>query len=378
MSAEVLRAYTDALQILGNPASTHTDGQLASAALEQSRREIADYLGCDVPEVIFTSGGTESINLALKGIFWAAGPSKNIIMLPVVEHHATLETVEWLAEHHNAEPVWLPVNEFGVCTPETLREAIVAAGPEKVALVTYLWANNEVGSLTDVKALSEVASEFGVPVHIDAVAALGQVKINFKESGATMLSVSAHKVGGPVGVGALIAARSAKSEDLFHGGSQQRFRAGTQDVAGAVAFAKALDLQRNDAHGAARMRELRDKIVADVLATIPEARLRGAADERLPGNAHFTFEGCQGDSLLFLLDAKGVSVSVGSACQAGVQEISHVLLGMGISEQEAIGSLRMTLAHSTTPEEVARLLEFLPAAVVDAKKAGISSIETTF
>lgn len=381
MTDEVFEEYSMALREVGNPASTHSHGQRSSAKLEQARFEIANILGCDTPEVTFTSGGTESINIALKGMFWAArkrDEQKRVILLPAVEHHASIDAAMWLAEHEGAELIWLPVNSAGVVTPDALQQAIAAVGAHRVALISFLWANNEVGSISDVAGLSAVASGHDIPVHVDAVAALGQVEIDFKATGATMLSVSAHKVGGPVGVGALIAARSASIESLFHGGSQQRFRAGTQDVAGAVAFASALKQVTCDAVGRANMRRLRDMLVAGVLDSVAEATLRGSAtetEERLPGNAHFTFAGCQGDSLLFLLDAQGISVSVGAACQAGVQEISHVLLAMGLSESEAIGSLRMTLAHSTSEKEVKHFLEALPKAVADAKKAGITSIE---
>ncbi|HUH52761.1 MAG TPA: cysteine desulfurase family protein [Microbacteriaceae bacterium] len=389
MTEDVLASYVQALQMVGNPASTHWHGQEASSLLEQARFDVANMLGSDTAEVTFTSGGTESINIALKGMFWSAvsaDAQRNVILLPTIEHHATLEAAEWLAQRQGAELVWLPVTAEGTLTADAVEKTINLVGGHRVAFITCMWANNEVGSISQIESICSAAKSLGVPVHVDAVAALGQVPINFHDSGATMLSLSAHKIGGPTGVGALIASRSAKSESLFHGGSQQRFRAGSQDVAGAVAFANALKLaitaERVNGENSqnSKMRSLRDKLIEGVKKKVPEAVLRGAdhtvAGSRLPGNAHFTFPGCQGDSLLFLLDVKGVSVSVGSACQAGVQEISHVLLGMGLSEEEAIGSLRMTLGHNTTEAEIDHFLDNIETVVKDAQKAGITSIST--
>ncbi len=381
MPEEVLQAFVEALRVVGNPASTHGHGQLASELLEGARERIARALGCDAAEVTLTGGGTESINLALKGMFWARrragfGP---VILLPEGEHHASIEAAEWLRDAQGAELRWLPLNAAGVLTPEVLAHALAEVAPRDVALLSFLWANNEVGSVQPVQQLTAVAREHGVPVHIDAVAALGQLPIDFRASGAAAVSVSAHKIGGPVGVGALLLDRHATVDALLHGGSQQRSRSGTQDVAGAVAFAAALAAvgapgsERAAAH-IAHLRQLRDRLIAGVQEQVPDAVLRGAApgDDRLPGNAHFTFPGCQGDSLVFLLDAAGVSVSVGSACQAGVAETSHVLLAMGIPEEEAVGALRFTLGDASTEAEIDALVAALPRAVAQARAAGLS------
>ncbi len=402
MPEVVVEAYTQALRELGNPASTHAHGQSAGERLEAARERIARRLGTDPALVTLTGGGTESINLAIKGLFWAAERSGRferlaeppIVMIAAGEHHATIEAAEWLRDTQGAQLEVLPLDRDGVLRPEPLRKALEGFGPERVALLSFLWANNEVGSVLPVRELAAIARAAGVPTHVDAVAALGQLPIDFAELGVDALSVSAHKIGGPVGVGALLIARHASVDPLLHGGSQQRARSGTQNVAGAVAFAAALDHAYGERSNGdsesfeariARLREMRDRLVAGVLETVPDAVLRGAAptrdelgsgdpglDLRLAGNAHFTFPGCQGDSLVFLLDAAGVSASVGSACQAGVAEISHVLLAMGVPESEAIGSLRFTLSPGTTEAEISALLAALPDAVSRARVAGLA------
>jgi cysteine desulfurase len=286
-----------------------------------------------------------------------------------------MEAAEWLRDAQGAELRFVPLDETGLLRPETLRRAIAEAGAERVALISFLWANNEVGTVQPVTELTVIAREAGAPVHVDAVSALGQLPIDFAASGADALSVSAHKVGGPVGVGALLIGRRASIDPLLHGGSQQRARSGTQNVAGAVAFAAALELAYGEGFDTriARLRSQRERLVAGVRSAVPDAVLRGAEGaSRLPGNAHFTFPGCQGDSLVFLLDSEGVSVSVGSACQAGVAEVSHVLLAMGVAEAEAIGSLRFTLTPDTSDDEIDALLAALPTAVERARAAGLS------
>lgn len=378
MSDRVVVAYTTALREVGNPASTHGHGQRASELLEAARERVAAALGCDAPELVFTSGGTESINLALKGAYWARqrGGPRPVLLVADGEHHATIEAAEWLRDAQGAELVWLRIDGAGRLDPETLRAAIERAGAERVALVSFLWANNEVGTVQPVAELCAVAAAVGVPVHVDAVAALGQVPVDFAASGASLVSVSAHKIGGPVGVGALVVGRGAAIDPLFHGGSQQRGRSGTQDVAGAVAFAEAVD-EVIGVGGAPRpehiehLERLRNRLIAGVRAVDPSAVLRGADPHRLPGNAHFTFPGCRGDSLVFLLDAAGVSVSVGSACRAGVAETSHVLLAMGMPEDEAAGALRFTLGAASTDAEIDVLLAALPETLARARAAGL-------
>lgn len=382
MLPEVLAAYTGALTVVGNPSSIHSQGQQAKRMLEEARESVAASVGADSVEVTFTSGGTESINLALKGLYWArnAGassgtggsspsraPTRSRILSTRAEHHATIDALEWLAAHEGAIIDWVPVDANGRIDLEYLAAALA---PD-VALVTTLWANNEVGTIQPVSEIVALAAAHDVPVHCDAVSAYGYLPIDFHASGLAALSISAHKVGGPVGVGALVIARTASVTPLIHGGNQQRSRSGTQDAAGAVAFGVAA------AHADRACRDLpddlatlRERLVTGIRSAVPDAILRGDPVHRLPGNAHFTFPGCEGDSLLFLLDVAGFSVSTGSACQAGVPEASHVLLAMGLDEPTARGALRMTLGHSSTAAEVDALIEALPAAVERARAAG--------
>ncbi|MCU1476787.1 MAG: cysteine desulfurase [Subtercola sp.] len=384
-----LAAYVSALRVVGNPSSIHSQGQQAKRMLEESRETVAESLGADPVEVVFTSGGTESINLGIKGLYWqrqgggaatsadgAGIPRRPRVLVPGGEHHATNDAVEWLAQYEGAVIEWLPVDSLGRLSPAVLEAALAAGGAaDDVALVSFLWANNEVGTIQPVADLAAVAARYSVPVHVDAVSAYGYLPIDFHEIAVAALSVSAHKIGGPVGVGALLLARTAEVVPLIHGGGQQRGRSGTQDVAGAVAFAAAAKSAVSTMPSfVAELGGLRDRLVSGIHSAVPTAVLRGdpAPDGRLAGNAHFTFAGCEGDSLLFLLDVAGFSVSTGSACQAGVPEVSHVLTAMGVPEPEARGALRFTLGHGTTSAEVDALVAALPAAVARASKAGFA------
>ncbi|WP_166759671.1 cysteine desulfurase family protein [Frigoribacterium faeni] len=368
MHPAAIAAYADALAGVGNPSSIHSAGQGAKRVLEQARERVAASLGCDAIEVVFTSGGTESVNLGVKGLWWArqADRPRPRLLVPAGEHHATVDAVEWLERHDGAVVTWLPLDEHGRLRVDALAAALDEH--DDVALVSLLWANNEVGTMQPVDEVVALAAAHGVPVHCDAVAAYGQVPIDFRASGLAALSVSAHKIGGPLGIGALVLARTATVEPLIHGGGQQRqVRSGTQDAPAAVAFAVAAE-QPHPAY-----EPLRDRLVAGVRAAVPSAVLRGDPVDRLPGNAHFTFPGCEGDSLLFLLDAAGVAVSTGSACQAGIPEPSHVLLAMGLTDDEARGALRMTVGHTSTEADVDALLAALPDAVARAARAGYAA-----
>jgi cysteine desulfurase len=373
MRPEAIAAYTEAMGIVGNPSSIHSQGQQARRMLEEARETVAATLGADSIEVVFTSGGTEAINLAIKGMFWARndGARRPRILVPGGEHHATVDTVEWLERAEGAEISWLPLDGDGrILVPERI------AGDD-AALLTFLAVNNEVGTIQPVSALAAVARSAGVPVHVDAVGAYGHLPIDFAGLGVDALSVSAHKIGGPVGIGALVLSRASTVVPLIHGGGQQRqVRSGTQDVAAAVSFATAARLAETEREAeTARLSALRDRLIAGVRAAVPEAVLSGpdpASGERVASNAHFTFPGAQGDSLLFLLDLAGVSVSTGSACQAGIPEPSHVLLAMGRGETEARSALRFTLGRGSTDADVDALLAALPAAYAQATRAGLA------
>ncbi len=369
MTPEVLEAYTSALMVAGNPSSIHSQGQAVRGMLENARHTIAEAVGADTMEVTFTSGGTESINLAIKGLFWAAGEGRTRILSTRAEHHATIDSIEWLERYERAVVEWIPVDATGRIDLAALESAL---GPD-VALVTTLLANNEVGTVQPVAEIASLAAAHDVPVHVDAVSALGSIPVDFPSTGAAAMSISAHKVGGPVGVGALVIGRGASVTPLVHGGNQQRSRSGTMDAAGAHAFAVALTAaERARESDRGELRSLRDRLVAGIQSSVATATLRGDPDGRLPGNAHFTFAGCEGDSLLFLLDAAGFSVSTGSACQAGVPEASHVLLSMGLSEADARGALRFTLGRTTTADEIDALLAALPGIVDRARAAGMA------
>jgi cysteine desulfurase len=380
MLPAAIRAYSEAMAVVGNPASVHSQGQNAKRMLEESREIVAASLHCDPIEVVFTGSGTEAINLGIKGLYWARAPRRRVLV-PGGEHHATLDTVEWLAHHENAVVEWIPLDDEGRIDLAAL-EVMIARDPTDIALVSVIMANNEVGTIQPVVEVAALAAVHGIPVHVDAVAAYGYVPVDFRmlaATGVSALSVSAHKIGGPVGIGALVLGRTTTVEPLIHGGGQQRkVRSGTQDVAAAVAFAVAASAvtaaQVGAARGveAARLSALRDRVITGVALVAPTAVLNGDPLRRLPGNAHFSFPGCEGDSLLFLLDVAGVSVSTGSACQAGVPEPSHVLRAMGRSEMESRGALRITLGHASNDADVDALLAALPTAHAQALAAGMA------
>jgi cysteine desulfurase len=388
MHPEARAAYVDALGLVGNPSSIHAHGQAARDLLETGREQVAASLGVDPVEVVFTSGGTEAVNLALKGTFWSrnlggrvapgAAPlggrpapegrvSRPRILTTRAEHHATLDAVDWLVRHEGAAVEWIDVDAVGRLSLDSLERAL-ARDPDSIALVSALWANNEVGTLQPVESIVRLAHAAGVPVHLDAIAAYGSVPLDVHAVGADLVSLSAHKIGGPVGIGALVVARTATVEPLIHGGNQQRARSGTQDAAAAAAFGVAAGI----VHDIVALAAVRDRLVAG-LRDLPGVELRGDPDPagRLPGNVHATFAGCDGDALLYLLDREGFSVSTGSACQAGVAEVSHVLAAMGVPVDEARGALRLTLGATTSSAEVDALLAVLPAVLSQARTASV-------
>ncbi|NJC22950.1 cysteine desulfurase [Arthrobacter pigmenti] len=376
LSAPALAALTIELSRSGNPSSLHGSGRRARRVVEDARETLARAAGAHPSEVIFTSGGTEADNLAVKGLYWARSSEdsrRTRILCSAVEHHAVQDTVEWLQQHEGAEVTWLPVDGDGVVQMDVLRRELDAEAGN-IALVTVMWANNEVGALQPISEITTAAAEQGIPVHSDAVQAFGSVPVSFADSGLATMAISGHKIGGPVGAGALLVGRAVKLTPVQHGGGQERdIRSGTLDTAGIAAFAAAADdVVAHLPAESARIGALRDQLIAGVERAVPEAVLRGPRGGRLPGNAHFTFPGCEGDSLLFLLDAAGVESSTGSACTAGVPRPSHVLLAMGLSETEARGAQRFTLGHTSGPADVDALVAALPEAYERARKAGMS------
>jgi cysteine desulfurase len=374
MLPEAVEAFTAALGEVGNPSSLHASGRRARRAVEESRERIAAVLGARPSEVIFTAGGTEADNLAVKGIFWARlaqDPRRTRLLAGAAEHHAVLDAVHWLAGHEGAEEALLPVDAVGRIRVEALAEALERHGDE-TALVSVMWANNEVGTVAPVAELAAVAREHGVPFHTDAVQAVGQLPVDFAASGVDALTLTGHKLGGPLGVGALLLGRDVPCASLLHGGGQERdVRSGTLDAPGIVAFAVAVEaaVKTRDERAAA-LTALRDDLIRRVRAVVPDAVLNGDPVDRLPGNAHFSFPGCEGDALLMLLDARGIECSTGSACSAGVAQPSHVLLAMGADEERARGSLRFSLGHTSTSADVDELITALAPVVERARRAG--------
>ncbi|MEU6945972.1 cysteine desulfurase family protein [Streptomyces sp. NPDC046316] len=376
MLPEAIEAMNAQLAVTGNASSLHAAGRRARRVVEEARETLAAALGARPSEVVFTSGGTEADNLAVKGLYWArrdADPARTRVLASPVEHHAVLDAVDWLATHEGATVEYLPVDRHGRVHPDALREAI-AREPGTVALATVMWANNEIGTVMPVRELADVAREFDVPLHADAVQAFGQLPVDFGASGLAALTVSGHKIGGPYGIGALLLGREYSPVPVLHGGGQERHvRSGTLDAPAIAAFAVAGRLAAERREEFAReIGALRDDLVAAVLTAVPDAILGGDPVDRLPANAHFTFPGCEGDSLLLLLDAQGIECSTGSACTAGVAQPSHVLLATGTDPDLARGTLRFTLGHTSTEEDVAAVAGAIGPAVERARTAGLT------
>jgi cysteine desulfurase len=383
MLPEAVAVMAEALARTGNASSLHSAGRRSRRLVEESRERIAAATGARPSEVVLTTGGTEGDNLAVKGLYWArraADPGRTRVLVSEIEHHAVLESAEWLAEHEGAQVELLPVDREGRVRPEALRAAL-AREPERVALVSVMWANNEVGTVNPVRELATLCAEHDIPFHTDAVQAVGAIPVDFAASRASALTLTAHKIGGPYGVGALLLGRDVPCTSVLHGGGQEReVRSGTLDVPAIVAMATsvrtAVDRREEQAE---YLTGLRDELVAAVRAAVPDAVLNGdpgqsdvdGAPSRLPGNAHFTFPGCAGDSLLMLLDARGIECSTGSACTAGVAQPSHVLLAMDVEPPLARGSLRFSLGHTSTPADVHALAEAIGPVVERARNAGL-------
>jgi cysteine desulfurase len=375
MLPEAIEAMTSELGSLGNPSSLHNAGRRARRVVEESREQIAEVFGARASEVIFTSGGTEADNLAVKGLFWArraADSRRRRILTTAIEHHAVLDSVHWLQAAEAAEATWLDVDSEGIVSPDVLEQSL-AAEPGRVAVVSIMWANNEVGTIQPVSELAAVAHSYGVPFHTDAVQAAAQIPVNFPAAGVDALTVTAHKLGGPVGAGALILGRGVAPVPVLHGGGQERdIRSGTLDAPAIRAFAVAAVTSAARRTGEAqRIAALRDDLIRQVLAAVPDAVLNGPppGPDRLPGNAHFSFPGCEGDALLMLLDAKGIACSTGSACTAGVAEPSHVLLAMGATDKLARSSLRFSLGHTTAQADIDALGATIGESVARARRA---------
>jgi cysteine desulfurase len=368
-----IEAMTEHLGEVGNPSSLHASGRSARRVVEESRERIAQALNCRPGEIVFTSGGTESDNLAVKGLFWARRDEderRTRVLSTAIEHHAVLDPLLWLAAHERAEVELMPVDSRARLQVDALRESI-ARDPDSVALVSAMLANNEVGTLQPLDEVVELAAEHGIPVHTDAVQAVGQIPVDVAALGVDALTFTGHKLGGPFGVGGLVVRRELALTPLVHGGGQERdVRSGTIDTPAIAGLAAAVELSvKHQAEHAARVSALRDDLVSRVQQVVPDAIYNGDPVRRLPGNAHLKFPGCQGDSLLMLLDARGIECSTGSACSAGVPQASHVLLAMGCSDEFARSSLRFSLGHTSTQADVDALAAAIGPVVERARNS---------
>lgn len=382
MEPSAIEVYAQHMAVVGNASSLHGPGRVARRVVEESRESIAKAFGARPSELVFTGGGTESDNLALKGMYWSRNQdaTRPVLLISAIEHHAILDPAEWLVVHEGAEIVFIPVDARGIVDIAFV-ESFLAEHSARTACIAVMWANNEVGTIQPLADIVRIAAAHKVPVHSDAVQAAGHLDVNFEKSGLDSMAITAHKLGGPVGVGALFVKRELQLTPVIHGGGQERtIRSGTLDVAGIASFAQAVSVAlAKREEEAERLCLIRDEIITRVRHAIPSAVLRGidpfgeVRELRLPNNAHFTFENCEGDSLIYLLDSKDVAASTGSACQAGVPQPSHVLLAMGVEELEARGALRFSLGNTSALEDVDHLLNVLPQAVERASAAGLAS-----
>lgn len=371
---EVIELMAKQLAEVGNPSSLHSSGRAARKSVEIAREKIANALDCLPGEVIFTSGGTESDNLAIKGLYWMRNnenPMRKKILISSIEHHAVLDPAMWIENSEDAEVVFVPVDSHGAVELSKLRE-IVETSHDEIALISVMFANNEVGTVQPISEIVEIAKQYAIPVHTDAVQAIGAIEISFKELGVDALTVSGHKIGGPMGVGALILKREYKPVPVLHGGGQEReVRSGTipTHLIAALGEAVRISVSRIAEHRN-HLISLRDILIEKVESAVPTAKLNGDRNNRLPGNAHFSFEGCEGDVLIMLLDAANIECSTGSACSAGIPQPSHVLLNMGIGEEVAVGALRFSLGRTSTLQDIELLEKILPETVERARRAG--------
>lgn len=375
MLPEARQAWLEVSEHVGNASSLHTSGRAARRVVESARESIAGDLGIRPSAVIFTGGGTESNNLAVKGLYWArcsrSDKSRLTIVTSAIEHHAVLDPVMWLQEHESAAVKFVSTDAQGCVNVEEIEAALMCGD---VALVSIMWANNEIGAIQPVHVIADLCKKFDVPFHTDAVQALGQLPLRLGDLEATAVTISSHKIGGPVGVGALIVDPFAKFTPVLHGGGQEReIRSGTFDPASIAAFAAAIhySVSNLDEH-AANLRGLQEYLIAALKSAVPEVILNGPSpgESRLPNNTHFSFPGCEGDSLLMLLDAAGIDCSTGSACTAGIPEPSHVLLSMGVDEKTARASLRFSLGRDSSKKGIDQLAQALPGVVERAYRAG--------
>ena len=364
-----MAALNNQLKKLGNASSLHSAGRSVRKDLEQGREEIALAIDCAPSEVIFTASGTEANNLAIKGLFWkGAKDNKKVIITSTFEHHAVMDPIVWLAEHEGAQVVGIKVDRKGFIDLTELKEA-VEKHKGKVALISIMHSNNEVGTIEDIAQIVKIAGD--IPVHSDCVQSFGKVDLSFKKLGVTAATISAHKVGGPLGVAALILKRGLDIEPILHGGGQERdIRSGTFNAPGIVAFAAAAtDAVANKNERDIKIRQLKQELVNTIKKNVSDIWVNGSQENCLPGIVSITFPKTDSEGLLLLLDAEGIACSTGSACSAGVQRPSHVLLAMGLTEDETTSTLRFSLSYTNTVNEIAKLGAVISSVVTKSRAA---------
>ena len=373
ISEVALQAFIEQSRQLGNPSSLHTYGRKVRKDVEEAREKLAGLIGCHSSEIIFTGSGTEANNLAIKGAYWhrnQGGKQRNVVVISAFEHHAVLDPARWLEDFEGAEVVEVPVTREGFVNLSELRNVVLERHDE-IALISIMHSNNEVGTVQPMDDISKIAQEFQIPLHTDAVQSLGKVPLSFKELGLFAMTISAHKVGGPIGVGALILQKGIDITPILHGGGQERdIRSGTLNAAGIIAFVAATQSAMRDLESnAVKISALRKKLVAAIQSEISDASLNGVLEgATLPGIANISFPNTESDALLLLFDAEGIACSTGSACSAGVQEASHVLMAMGLSEKEARSSLRFSLGTGNSDSDI-EYLQTCIKRVIDRARA---------
>jgi cysteine desulfurase len=375
MIPEAIAALSEQISQYGNASSLHATGRAVRKKVEEARESIATCIGSDASEVIFTGSGTEANNLAIKGFYWKAVEEdlqRNVIVVAAFEHHAILEPIEWLEEHEGATVIYIPVAAHGIIELDALAE-IIKTERDYIALICVMHSNNEIGTVQPVAEVVKLAGD--IPVHTDAVQSFGKVPINFAALGVTSATISAHKIGGPLGVAALVLKRGVDITPVLHGGGQERdIRSGTINAPSIVAFAVAA--QRAIANrdlNYSRISGMRSLLAKKIIDAVPDARINGSNLEMLPGILNMTFPGTESDSLLLMLDNAGISTSTGSACSAGVQRPSHVLLALGLSEKDVRGSLRFSLGITTSEEEINSVGEVIADVVAKVRSANLGA-----
>lgn len=373
---EVKSLLMEQLGVAANPSSLHESGRKARQQVEEARERIAKAINVRASEIFFTAGGTESDNIAIKGLHWARqrDAKRPIILISAVEHHAVLDPAKWLADRGEAILEFIPVDQLGRIDMQWLGRKLETSA-DQISLISVMWANNEIGTVQPIAEVVQLAARYRIPTHTDAVQALGTLPIDLTTVPVAAFTASGHKIGALHGTGFLMLRTGIKVEPLQHGGNQERdVRSGTLNAAGAQALALAVELAvaRQAAH-ALRLSELRDELVSQVKVAVPDAIYNGDPVDRLPGNAHFSFFGAEGDAMLMLLDAHGVQVSTGSACSVGIPQPSHVLIAMGMDTVKAKSSLRFSLGATSSSADVAKLVAALPDVVARARRAGMVS-----